>query len=75
MKLIAILRNPVNRAYSHYNHMVRVGREKLSFDDALEMEDERLFQEEEKIQIGPRVFNIQASYTIPIRRAEDMLNR
>ena len=24
VKLIALLRNPVDRAYSHYNHMVRV---------------------------------------------------
>ncbi|HKI53047.1 MAG TPA: sulfotransferase domain-containing protein [Anaerolineales bacterium] len=52
-KLIVVLRNPVDRAYSHYNHMVRVGREKLSFDDALEIEDERLFQEEEKITSDP----------------------
>jgi hypothetical protein len=53
VKLIAILRNPVNRAYSHYNHMVRVGREDLSFDDALDREEERLFQEEEKITSNP----------------------
>jgi len=52
-KLIAILRNPVDRAYSHYNHMVRVGREALSFEDALEKEDERLFQEDEKITTDP----------------------
>ena len=52
-KLIAILRNPVDRAYSHYNHMVRVGREGLSFDDALDKEEERLFHEEEKIIANP----------------------
>ena len=54
VKLITILRNPVERAYSHYNHMVRVGRENLSFDDALERESERLFQEEEKIMSNPK---------------------
>ena len=53
VKLITILRNPVDRAYSHYNHMVRVGREQLSFDDALEKEEERLFQEDEKIIASP----------------------
>lgn len=52
-KLIAILRNPVDRAYSHYNHMVRVGRENLSFEEALDKEDERLFDEEQKIAADP----------------------
>jgi len=35
VKLIAILRNPIERAFSHYNHEVRLGAEKLSFEDAL----------------------------------------
>lgn len=52
-KLIAVLRNPVDRAYSHYNHMVRVGREPLSFEDALGSEDERLLREEERIVTNP----------------------
>jgi hypothetical protein len=54
VKLIALLRNPVDRAYSHYNHMVRVGREPLSFDKAIEKEAERLNGEEEKIIADPR---------------------
>jgi hypothetical protein len=53
VRLIAILRNPVDRGYSHYNHMVRVGREDLSFEDALEAEEKRLFQEDEKITSNP----------------------
>ena len=53
-KLIVLLRNPVDRAYSHYNHMVRVGREPLSFDEAIEKEAERLNGEEEKIIADPR---------------------
>ena len=52
--LIAILRNPVDRAYSHYNHMVRVGREPLPFEEAIEHEVERLSGEEEKIIADPR---------------------
>lgn len=52
-RFIAVLRNPVDRAYSHYNHMVRVGRESLSFENAIEQEDARLFQEEEKIISNP----------------------
>jgi len=35
MKVIAILRNPVTRAYSHWNMMAGNGREPLSFRDAV----------------------------------------
>lgn len=42
VKLIALLRNPVDRAYSHYHHEVRKGFESLSFEDAIEREQERL---------------------------------
>jgi len=43
-KLILILRNPVDRAYSHYQHACRFkrGRETLSFDEAIEKEQERI---------------------------------
>jgi len=52
-KLIALLRNPVDRAYSHYNHMVRVGREPLAFEEAIQQEARRLSGEEEKIVADP----------------------
>jgi len=42
MKLIALLRNPVERAISHYFHEVRMGREKLPLMDALLAEESRL---------------------------------
>jgi len=38
MKLIAVLRDPVDRAYSHYQMEHRWGRERLSFEDALDRE-------------------------------------
>lgn len=41
-KLIVMLRNPVDRAYSHYRHEVRYGYETLSFEEAIEREPERL---------------------------------
>jgi hypothetical protein len=41
MKLILILRNPITRAYSHWNHERRRGREPLSFRDALLAERSR----------------------------------
>lgn len=41
VKLIVLLRDPIERAYSHYLHNVRRGREKLSFSEALETETKR----------------------------------
>jgi hypothetical protein len=40
-KIIIILRNPVDKAYSQYMHMVREGLEMLSFPGAIEAEEER----------------------------------
>ena len=48
-KLLALLRDPIERAVSHYFHEVRRGREKLGLLDALEAEDERLAGEEARI--------------------------
>lgn len=39
--IIIVLRNPIDRAYSSYLYHVRDGREELSFEDALDAEDER----------------------------------
>jgi hypothetical protein len=49
VKLIAMLRNPVERAYSHYQHKKRLGREKHSFEEALAAEDRRLAGDDELI--------------------------
>jgi hypothetical protein len=48
-RLIALLRNPVDRAYSHYHHEVKMGLESLSFEDALAAEGKRLSQETPKV--------------------------
>jgi len=40
-KLIAILRNPVDRAYSRYNASLRNGNESLPFEDAIAAEEGR----------------------------------
>ena len=39
--VIIVLRNPIDRAYSHYLHHVNGGRENLAFEDALNAEQER----------------------------------
>jgi len=42
-KIVVILRNPVDRAYSHYMHLVRDRREPITeFSDAVEAENERM---------------------------------
>lgn len=41
-KIIIMLRNPIERAFSAYMHMVRDGRENLLFEDALDQESVRM---------------------------------
>ena len=42
VKIIALLRDPVNRSYSHYQERVGQGVEPMSFRDALLAEEARL---------------------------------
>lgn len=56
-RLIALLRNPVDRAFSHYQHEVALGREPLSFDEALDREDERMKDELDRMLADPRYFS------------------
>jgi hypothetical protein len=48
-KFIMLLRNPVSRAYSHYHHELRLGFERLSFEEAIRREDERLDGEHDRL--------------------------
>jgi hypothetical protein len=52
-KLLVSLRDPVERAWSHYRHMVRLGLEPLSFEEAIDQEPERLAGEAERIRADP----------------------
>ena len=49
IKLIAILRNPVDRAYSQYHHNIRRNNETLPFEKAIELEEERCAVEKERL--------------------------
>ena len=44
VRLITILRNPIDRAYSHYQMEVRLGREKQDFEKAIWNDDEMVRQ-------------------------------
>ena len=56
-KCIVLLRNPVERAYSHYQHQVRLGLEELSFEEALAQEATRLDGEFEKIILDDEYYS------------------
>jgi len=56
-RLIVLLRDPVDRALSHYHYEVALGREKLSFEDALAREDERTRGEVQRMLQDPSYFS------------------
>jgi hypothetical protein len=57
VRLIALLRNPIDRTYSGYQHEVALRRERLSFEEALEREESRTAGEVEKLVADPRYFS------------------
>lgn len=52
-RIIIMLRNPIDRAYSHYQHAVRYWGEKESFFRALQLEDERISAEQQAYRESP----------------------
>ena len=48
-KLIVLLRDPVDRAFSHHNHECALGFEDLDFEEAIVAEPQRLAGEEERL--------------------------
>ena len=53
VKLVVTLRNPVDRAYSHWNYETQRGFETLSFGDAIDAEEGRLAGEVERMRADP----------------------
>ena len=76
-KLVVLLRDPVERALSHYYHEVALGREPLSFEQAIEAESERTRGEEERLVREPGYFShAWADYTYLARgRYAEQLER
>ena len=54
-RVIALLRDPVARAFSQYQHNRRLGNEPLTFEEALDAEDARLEPHRELIRRDPAV--------------------
>jgi hypothetical protein len=57
VKLICMLRNPIDRALSNYNHMIRLGIETETFERAVELEEERTQGELEKLINNPSYYS------------------
>jgi hypothetical protein len=62
VKLIAMLRDPVARAYSHYWERVNEGVEPLTFDDAIAREDERVAGELARMAADPMIYSRPHDY-------------
>jgi hypothetical protein len=83
VKVIAILRDPVERAHSQWVHETARGFETLPFEDALEAEPERLAGEEAKlVPPGGRSFSHQhhsyvarGQYASQVERLWDVFGR
>ena len=58
VKLIVLLRNPVDRAFSHYQMEVDHGDESLSFEEATNQEESRIKEEMEKMQKDENYYSV-----------------
>jgi hypothetical protein len=56
LRVIALVRNPVDRALSHYHHEVALGREPLAFEEALDQEEQRMEGELDRM-LDPKYFS------------------
>ncbi|MEP6514646.1 sulfotransferase domain-containing protein [Microcoleus vaginatus] len=59
VKIIALLRNPVDRAISHYYYYIKIGYETLSLEEAIAAEPERLKGEIEKLLANPTYYSYE----------------
>jgi len=57
IKLILLLRNPIDRAFSHYQRKLNNGTEKLSFEEAIEKENSRIAGELEKMEQNEKYYS------------------
>jgi len=57
VKLIAVLRDPVLRAHSHWKERVREGKEQLTFREAVDQEPLRVGADAERLRRDPRFYS------------------
>ena len=70
-RLLVLLRDPVQRAYSHFQHNRRRGLETLGFSDALAAEPERLLEgnwDERRSSVQVYSYRARGRYAEQLRR-------
>lgn len=77
VRVIALLRDPVERAYSAHAHELARGFESESFEHALELEPERLEGEVERLRSGEIIRSLAHQHLAYVQRGEyvDQLER
>ncbi len=70
VRILAMLRDPVERAYSAYKHELARGFETESFERALELEDDRLDGEAERMTADPGYRSISHRHHGYVRRGQ-----
>ena len=84
VKLLVLLRDPVERAYSAHAHERALGFETEPFERALELEDERLAGEAERLKSDPRYvsyhhqhhgYRARGRYAEQLERLEQLFGR
>jgi Sulfotransferase domain len=74
-RLVAVLRNPVDRAYSHFQHTTRHGWEDVDFPSALGREEDRIGPDLRRMAAEPSYWGAEAaafSYVARGRYAEQL---
>ncbi len=84
VKLLVLLRDPVDRAFSQYAYSVTAGCEMESFERAIELEESRLAGEAEKIMADPAYdslshrhhsYRTRGQYIDQLERLEELFGR
>ncbi|MEQ6902474.1 sulfotransferase [Nocardioides sp. YIM 152588] len=68
VKIVAMLRDPVERAYSAWKHELARGYETEPFEDALDLEDQRLEGVVERMEADPDVQSFSHRHHAYVRR-------
>lgn len=69
VRVIVLLRNPVDRIWSHHHERVNAGTEPLPFREALEAEADRIAGEEERIRREPRYYSERHDFSTYLARS------
>jgi hypothetical protein len=69
VRVVAVLRDPVDRAYSAHRHELKRGFETLDFDQALEQEEGRLRGEEQRLLDDSRAYSFEHQHHAYLARS------